>query len=124
MKRMKKIAIAEEKADHFRASFENAASLRVRTKSQTVNGIQYTCAGLPAYLRAGIQHAGDRTDADTRGTGNLANRRFCWNRFHLDCVFSDAARLCFRFGALTFDFSRGKLTTPLAQQWPVTSPAA
>src|SRR5712671_1039331 len=52
MKRMKKIAIAEEKADHFRASFENAASLRVRTKSQTVNGIQYTCAGLPAYLRA------------------------------------------------------------------------
>src|SRR5260370_3999694 len=90
MKRMKKIAIAEEKADHFRASFENAASLRVRTKSQTVNGIQYTCAGLPAYLRAGIQHAGDRTDADTRGTGNLANRRFCWNRFHLGYVFSDA----------------------------------
>ena len=114
MKRVKKIAIAEKEADHFRAALENAASLRVRTKSQTVNGIQYTCAGLAAYLRAGIQHAGNRSYADGSGLGNLANRRFCWNRFHLDCVFSDAEGLCFRFAALTFDFSRGKLTTPLA----------
>src|SRR5882762_311545 len=71
MKRMKNIAVTEKKADHFRASFENAASLRVRTKSQTVNGIQYTCAGLPAYLRAGIQHAGDRANAHTCGAGHL-----------------------------------------------------
>src|SRR5712672_2022586 len=89
MKRMKKIAVTEKKANHLRAPFENAASLRVGSKSQAVDSIQYACASLSADLRARIQHAGDRSDTDTCGAGYLANRRFCWNRFH--------CRYCFQW---------------------------
>src|SRR6266851_1631699 len=40
MKRMEKIAIAQEKADHFRAAFENSAGLRIGAKSEAADGIQ------------------------------------------------------------------------------------
>lgn len=84
MKRMQKVAVAKEKADHFRALFENAAGLGVGAKSEAANRIQDTRASLPAYLRAGIEHARNRPDADTCRAGYLANGRFCWNRFHCD----------------------------------------
>src|SRR5882762_10658846 len=87
MKRMKKIAVTEKKADHLRTPFENAASLRVGSKSQAVDGIQNARASLSADLRTRIQHAGDRSDTNTCGPGNLANRRFCWNRFHCRSCF-------------------------------------
>src|SRR5258708_34071654 len=87
MKRMEKIAVTEKKADHFRAPLENAASLRIGSKSQAVDGIQYARASLSADLRTRIQHAGDRSDPDTCGPGYLANRRFCWNRFHCRSCF-------------------------------------
>ena len=54
MKRMEKIAVAQEKADHFRASFENPAGLRIGSKSETADRTKHPRAGFPAYLRAGI----------------------------------------------------------------------
>src|SRR5712672_230647 len=101
MKRMKKIAVTEKKADHFRAPLENAASLRIGSKSQAVDGIQYARASLSADLRTRIQHAGDRSDTDTCGPGYLANRRFCWNRFHCRSLFSVAPGFWFQFAALS-----------------------
>src|SRR5882724_5388040 len=98
MKRMKKIAVTEKKADHFRAPLENAASLRVGAKSQAVDGIQYARARLSADLRTRIQHAGDRSDTDTCGPGYLANRRFCWNRFHCRSCFQWPRAFWFQFG--------------------------
>src|SRR5216684_4906326 len=82
MKRMEKIAVAQEKADHFRALLENSAGLRIGAKSETADGIQNARARFPAYLRAGIQHARNRSDAYACSAGYLANGRFCWNRFH------------------------------------------
>src|SRR5882762_7992733 len=55
MKRMEKIAVTEKKADHFRTPLENAAGLRVGSKSQAMNGIQYTRASLSADLRTRIR---------------------------------------------------------------------
>src|SRR5712672_4070419 len=98
MKRMKKIAVTEKKADHLRAALENAASLRVGSKSQAVDGIQYARACLSADLRTRIQHAGDRSDTDTCGPGYLANRRFCWNRFHCRSCFQWPWAFWFQFG--------------------------
>src|SRR6267142_1524393 len=92
MKGMEKIAVAQEKADHFRAPFKNPAGLRIGAESQTPDGLKYARARFPAYLRAGIQHAGNRSDANGSGLGNLANRRFPWNCFHSD-------RASCRFGA-------------------------
>jgi hypothetical protein len=54
MKGMEKIAVAQEKADHFRAALENPAGLRIRTESQTPDGLKYARARFPADLRAGI----------------------------------------------------------------------
>jgi len=54
MKRMEEIAVAQEKADHFRASFENPAGLRIGAKSQLADRTKYPRAGFPAYLGAGI----------------------------------------------------------------------
>src|SRR5712692_9393809 len=76
MKRMKKVAVAQEKADHFRASLENPASLRIGTKSETADGIQYPGARFPAYLRAGIQDARNGSDAYTCVAGYFANGGF------------------------------------------------
>jgi len=54
MKGMEKIAVAQEKADHFCASLENPAGLRIGAESQTPNGRKYSRTRFPAYLRAGI----------------------------------------------------------------------
>jgi hypothetical protein len=93
MKGMEKIAVAQEKADHFSASLENPAGLRIGAESQTPDGRKYSRTGFPAYLRAGIQHPGNRSYANGSGLGNLANRRFLWNCFH------DREAFC-RFGAV------------------------
>src|SRR5712664_3723069 len=54
MKRMEKIAVAQKKADHFRASFEHPAGLRIGTKSETPDRLKHPRPRFPAYLRAGI----------------------------------------------------------------------
>jgi hypothetical protein len=54
MKRMEEIAVTQEKADHFSASFENPACLRIGAKSQPADSAKYARAGFPAYLGAGI----------------------------------------------------------------------
>ena len=54
MKGMEKIAVAQEKADHFCASLENPAGLRIGAESQTPDGRKYPRPRFPAYLRAGI----------------------------------------------------------------------
>jgi len=82
MKGMEKIAVAQEKADHFCALLENPAGLRIGAESQTPDGRKDSRTRFPAYLGAGIQHAGNRSYADGSGLGNLANRRFPWNCFH------------------------------------------
>src|SRR5712671_5440255 len=101
MKRMKKIAVTEKKADHFCAALENAASLRIGSKSQAMDSIQHARASLSADLRTRIQHAGDRSDTDTCGPGYLANRRFCWNRFHRRPCFHWTRAFWFLFAALS-----------------------
>jgi hypothetical protein len=87
MKGMEKIAIAQEKANHFCASLENPAGLRIGAESQTPDGLKYSRTRFPAYLRAGIEHAGNRSYANGSGLGNLANRRFPWNCFHGNTAF-------------------------------------
>ena len=87
MKGMEKIAVAKEKADHFRAPLENPAGLRIGAESQTPDGRKYSRTRFPAYLRTGIQHAGNRSDADGSGLSNLTNRRFSWNCFHNNVPF-------------------------------------
>src|SRR5216684_2937463 len=87
MKGMEKIAVAQKKADHFRASLENPPGLRIGAESQTPNGLEYSRTRFPAHLRAGIQHAGNRSYANGSGLGNLANRRFSWNCFHGNTAF-------------------------------------
>src|SRR6266404_8452198 len=82
VKRMEEIAIAQEKADHFRALFKNPPGLRIGAKSKTADCVQHSCARFAADLRAGIQDARNGSDAYTRGAGHLANRHFFWNRFH------------------------------------------
>jgi hypothetical protein len=47
---MEKIAIAQQKADHLRAPFQNPAGLRVGAKSQTPDRIEHPRARLPAHL--------------------------------------------------------------------------
>ena len=54
MKGMEKIAVAQEKADHFCAPLENPAGLRIGAESQTSDGLKYSRTRFPAYLRAGI----------------------------------------------------------------------
>jgi hypothetical protein len=54
MKGMEKIAVAQEKADHFCASLENPAGLRIGAKSQTSDGLKYSRTRFPTYLSAGI----------------------------------------------------------------------
>src|SRR5467141_1695274 len=93
MKGMEKIAVAQEKTNHFCAPLENPAGLRIGAKSQAPNSFKYARARFPAHLRAGIEHAGNRSYADGSGLGNLPNRRFPWNCFHSNTA------LC-RFGTL------------------------
>jgi hypothetical protein len=92
MKGMEKIAVAQKKADHFCAPLENPAGLRIGAESHTPDGLKYARTRFPAHLRAGIEHAGNRSYADGSSLGNLANRRFPWNCFHSD-------RASCRFGA-------------------------
>src|SRR6266851_3937956 len=47
MKRMEKIAVAQKKADHFRASFEHPAGLRIGTKSETPDRLKHPRRALP-----------------------------------------------------------------------------
>jgi hypothetical protein len=54
MKGMEKIAVAQQKADHFSASLENPAGLRIGAESQTPDGRKYSRTRFPAYLGAGI----------------------------------------------------------------------
>src|SRR5438132_1598229 len=82
MKGMEKIAVAQEKANHFCASLENAARLGIRAESETADGLKHTGTRFPAYLRAGIQYPGNSSDADGGGLCDFANRRFSWNCFH------------------------------------------
>src|SRR5260370_5591309 len=63
MKRMEKIAIAQEKADHFRTAFENAARLRIWAKFETSGCIQNRRAPFPALMPSGIHHRGHRYSA-------------------------------------------------------------
>src|SRR5713226_3163786 len=87
MKGMEKIAVAQEKADHFCASLENPAGLRIGAESQTPDSLKYSRTRFPAHLRAGIEHAGNRSYANGSGPCNLANRRFPWNCFHSNVPF-------------------------------------
>src|SRR5260370_9315399 len=82
MEGMEKIAVAQKKANHFRASLENPAGLRIGAESQTPDGLKYTRTRFPAYLRAGIQHAGNRSYANGSGLSNFANRCFPSYCFH------------------------------------------
>ena len=50
VKRMKEIAVAQEKADHFRSLFQNPAGLRIGTKFETADRIEYPRARFSAYL--------------------------------------------------------------------------
>jgi len=54
VKGMEKIAVAQEKANHFRAALENPPGLRVGAESQAPDGLHYSRTRFPAYLRAGI----------------------------------------------------------------------
>src|SRR6266849_2293411 len=54
MKGMEKLAVAQEKADHFCASLENPAGLRIGAESQTSDGFKYSRTRFPAHLSAGI----------------------------------------------------------------------
>src|ERR1700751_460190 len=83
MKGMKKVTVAEEKADHFCAMFENPAGLRVRAEPEAPDGLKHSCAGLSAYLSARIQDARDRSDSDGCGFCNVSNGGLPWNCFHL-----------------------------------------
>src|SRR5467141_3375199 len=87
MKGMETIAVAQKKADHFCAPLENPAGLRIGAESQTPDGLKYARTSFPAHLRAGIEHAGNRSYAHGSGLGNLANRRFSWNCFHGNTAF-------------------------------------
>jgi hypothetical protein len=84
VKGMEKIAVAEEKTDHFGASFENPAGLRIRAESETPNGLKYSCARFSAYLSARVQHARDCSDAYGSSLCNVANGSLRWNCFHAD----------------------------------------
>src|SRR5882762_2128838 len=112
MKGMEKIAVAQEKADHFCASLENPAGLRIGAESQTPDGRKYPCPGFPAYLRAGIQHAGNRSYANRSGLGNLANRRFPWNCFHSNRPFAALASGWVWRGNRRPPYSPSKSSTP------------
>jgi hypothetical protein len=87
MKGMEKIAVAQEKADHFRTPFKNPAGLRIGAESQAPDGLQYARTRFSAHLRAGIQHAGDRSYADRSGLGDFPDRGFPWNCFHSSTAF-------------------------------------
>src|SRR5258706_6554549 len=93
MKRVEKIAIAQQKANHLRPLFENPAGLRIGSKSKTADCIKHPRARFPAYLRAGIQHARNRSDAYARSAGYFANRGFSWNRFHENWVLVDLSQI-------------------------------
>jgi hypothetical protein len=85
---MEKIAVAQEKADHFCALLENPAGLSIGAEPQSPDGLKYSRTRFPAHLRAGIQHARDRSYANGGGLRNFANRRFLWNCFHGDGPFA------------------------------------
>ena len=82
MKGMKKIAVAQEEADHFRAPLEDPACLRIRAETEAPDGFKHSRASFSAYLTAGIQHPGNGPDAYGGSLGNVANRGFSWNYFH------------------------------------------
>src|SRR5205807_9629487 len=117
MKGMEKIAVAQQEANHFGASLENSAGLRVGAEPQAPDGLQYPCACFPAHLRAGIQHAGNRSYANGGGLGNLANRRFPWNCFHNSKAFAALEPCSVRRGIVD-PFDRRKFSTPKRRWYP------
>ena len=82
MKGMEKIAVAQQKADHFCAPLENPAGLGIGAEPQTPDGLEYPLTRFPAHLRAGIEHPGNRSNAHGSGLRHFANGRFSWNYFH------------------------------------------
>src|SRR2546430_379921 len=82
MKGMEKIAVAQQKADHFCAPLENPAGLGIGAEPQTPDGLKYPLTRFPAHLRAGIEHPGNRSNAHGSGLRHFANGRFSWNYFH------------------------------------------
>ena len=93
VKRVKKIAVAQEKANNFRAALENAAGLGVGTEAQAANRFQNAGARFPAYLRTGIQHARNRSYAHASGPRDISNRSLLWNCFHGGAGFSRFSHL-------------------------------
>ena len=87
MKGMEKIPVAQKKADHLCAALEDPAGLRIGAESQPPDGFKYARTCFPAHLRAGIEHAGNRSYANGSGVGNFTNRRFPWNCFHGNAPF-------------------------------------
>src|SRR5947209_3722347 len=47
VKRMKEIAVAQQKTYHLRSAFQDPARLGIGTKSQTMYGVQHPCASFP-----------------------------------------------------------------------------
>src|SRR5215472_11809694 len=82
VKRVKKIAVAQEKANNFGTPLEDPAGLRVGAESKAPDGLVHAGARFPAHLRAGIQHAGNCSDAHARGPGHVADGTLPWNCFH------------------------------------------
>src|SRR5258708_34723995 len=60
MKGMKKIAVAQEKANHFWAPLENPTCLRIRAESETPDGLKHACTRFTTDLRHGSQHSVNR----------------------------------------------------------------
>src|SRR3977135_4744410 len=81
MKGMEKFSVAQEKADHFCASLENPAGLRIGAESQPADGLKYSRTRFAAHLRTGIQHAGNRSYANGSCLCNFAKRGFPWQSF-------------------------------------------
>src|SRR5437588_3289468 len=93
VKRMQKVAVAQEKTNNFRSALENAAGLGIGAKPQTPDGLQYTRPGFTAHLRAGIQHARNCSYAYPCGARNIANGLLPWNYFHAGSRFSRLSHL-------------------------------
>jgi hypothetical protein len=86
MKGMEKIAVAQQKANHFCAPLEDPASLGIGAEPQTPDGLEYALTRFPAHLSAGIEHPGNRSNAHGSGLRHFANGRFSWNCFHENVV--------------------------------------
>src|SRR5882724_4091956 len=73
VKWMQKVAIAQQKADRFRAAAQYAARLRIRTETEPPNRLQHARPRLSADVRTGIQYARNRSDADACSLRHISN---------------------------------------------------